>query len=274
VPCFNEADRLKAGEFVKASKGLPDLHFIFVDDGSTDRTADLLEALCRENPDRLHQVRLERNFGKAEAVRWGFLKAFEMQCRIIGFWDADLAAPLEAVGELCGLLDNDPKVEIVLGSRVRLMGRHIQRRPLRHYLGRLLATAVSLILRQPVYDTQCGAKVFRNTEDLREVFAEPFRSRWIFDVEILARFIRIGRRRGDEILKRSCVEYPLRRWSDVRGSKIRLMDLPRVIPDLWRIARILHGRARDTYPVGEVRQVATAARENPDEKDGLSDRRP
>src|ERR1041384_6274866 len=62
--------------------------------------------------------------------------------------------------------------------------------PRRHYLGRIFATAVSLALHSPVYDTQCGAKLFRPGAPLRDALSAPFRSRWIFDVELLARLDR------------------------------------------------------------------------------------
>jgi hypothetical protein len=64
-------------------------------------------------------------------------------------------------------------------------------------VGRAGATLISLVCGLPVYDTQCGAKIFRNAERLRQVFRTPFRVYWTFDVEILARFLLLDKISAD-----------------------------------------------------------------------------
>ena len=54
-----------------------------------------------------------------------------------------------------------------------------------YYLGRLFATLASTLLDVRIYDTQCGAKIFRSTDDLKIVLSKPFLSSWIFDVELI-----------------------------------------------------------------------------------------
>ena len=134
-------------------------------------------------------IHLAANQGKAEAVRAGILAALRLEPDLVGFWDADLATPLNAIDDFLALAAKRPEIDIILGSRVMLMGRDIRREAWRHYLGRVFATGVSLSLNLPVYDTQCGAKVFRANEATAAVFATPFHSPWIFDVEVLARYL-------------------------------------------------------------------------------------
>ncbi|MHC4178100.1 MAG: glycosyltransferase, partial [Planctomycetota bacterium] len=195
VPCYNEARRLDTGAFQQFVARGHLARFLLVNDGSTDDTAAALETLRRWNPGKFDVCHLPRNVGKAEAVRQGVLRALQRPVDSVGFWDADLATPLEAIPQFCELLRRDPRLQMVIGARVKLLGRTIERRILRHYLGRLFATAASVVLRLPVYDTQCGAKLIRASAEMRALFDEPFRTNWIFDVELLARFIG-GRKAG------------------------------------------------------------------------------
>jgi hypothetical protein len=107
-----------------------------------------------------------------------------------------------------------------MGSRVQLLGRAIERKHVRHYLGRVFATCASLSLGLPVYDTQCGAKLFRHTEALARALEQPFTSRWVFDVELLARLVRPGPGIAG-ITEDRIREEPLLSWTDVPGSKLR-----------------------------------------------------
>ena len=235
VPCYNEAARLQPHRFTEFLKHEEGIRFLFVNDGSTDETAAVLRQMQQQVPGSIDWLDKQPNGGKAEAVRVGLLKAMEAQdAEYVGFWDADLATPLEAILELLAKLQQTPGLEMVFGARVRLLGRAIHRKPARHYLGRCFATVASLLLKLPIYDTQCGAKLFRVTPELRKVLADPFLSSWIFDVEILARFVRLNRKTPGR-LHEIIFEYPLQRWEDVAGSRVKTTDFVKAVGELVRI---------------------------------------
>lgn len=236
VPCYNEADRLDADAFRTFAAGAPEVRVLFVNDGSSDGTAAILDSLCGDEPafDVLH---LDRNSGKAEAVRRGIMSALETRPAFVGFWDADLSTPLDEFAGMRAVFDDRPEIEMVFGSRVNLLGRSIRRKLVRHYIGRVFATVVATSLRLPIYDTQCGAKLFRVGAGVAGLFDTPFLSRWIFDVEIIARSI--AARRGTDLPPVGAIIYeqPLMSWYDVQGSKLRLRDFAIVARDFMRIRR-------------------------------------
>lgn len=239
VPCYNEAERLDASAFVAFCAAVPDVQLHLVDDGSTDDTATVIQQLAAAIPDRITATSLPANAGKAGAVRAGLQQAIAAGASRVGYWDADLATPLDAIPRLNAILDRRPEIEIVLGSRVQLLGRRITRNPLRHYGGRVFATFASMVLRMPVYDTQCGAKIFRVTPLLDAALRDPFETGWTFDVELLARLADLRVEGGLSALEAVTYEYPLEQWDDVEGSAVRAVDFPIA---LGHLARIWRGR--------------------------------
>jgi dolichyl-phosphate beta-glucosyltransferase len=235
VPCFNEARRLNSSEYIRFLETTPSgFRLIFVDDGSTDTTLNVLEAICAATGgERAIVLPKKPNAGKADAVRYGMNYGLKLpEIDVVGFWDADLATPLPAVYDLLRILENHPGIQMVFGARVQLLGRHIRRRAVRHYLGRVFATAVSNVLQLPVYDTQCGAKLFRASAEFAAVIRDPFLSRWIFDVEIIARFIQ---RRGAQWVYDAIYEYPLEKWEDIAGSKVKSGDFIKAAAEIFAI---------------------------------------
>jgi len=218
---------------------------LFVDDGSTDGTAEVLRRLKDAIPVGLEVLSLDRNCGKAEAVRRGVLRALESEPRFVGYWDSDLSTPLRNVADFARLLESRPDLDMVFGSRVKLLGRRVERRTSRHLVGRVFATVVSLMLDMGIYDTQCGAKLFRVTPRLKRLFEEPFRSTWTFDVEILARLIAMTREEGGAAVDSLIYEFPLMEWTDVPGSKVDLGAYLRSTAEVLGIRhRYLSRRAR------------------------------
>ena len=254
VPCYDEERRLDTDAFEGYLRSRHEIGFIFVNDGSSDGTLRVLSGIQDHFQARVRVIDQQPNRGKAEAVRVGMLQGLDYGAAYCGYFDADLATPLEALDELIETLDTKSHIDIVVGARVALLGREIERNALRHYSGRFFAAAASLVLGLPIYDTQCGAKLFRSSAKIRELFSRPFGSRWIFDVEILARYL-VGPGREEGIY-----ELPLKRWIDKGESHVRPIDFVRAVGEMvailreYRIetryraaARLLHrGRSRGT----------------------------
>ena len=237
VPCYNEASRLDADGFVRFATSRPGARLVMVDDGSTDGTRDVLERIHAAAPATVTVLPLAANRGKGEAVRAGVVAALAGNPALVGYFDADLATPLDAVDDFLAVLRTRPGVEFVLGSRVLVMGRDVKRRAIRHYPGRVFATAASLALDLPVYDTQCGAKVLRVTAATGTLFATPFRNRWAFDVELIARYLRLPVAPGEPSRRDRLYELVLPAWHDKPGSNVHWYDFARALIDLsyiWR----------------------------------------
>jgi dolichyl-phosphate beta-glucosyltransferase len=236
VPCHNEAQRLNAAAFVKLVDSDPDITLLFVNDGSQDATEQRLRELADLRPRRIEVLSMKHNHGKGEAVRQGLLHALSAGSDIVGYFDADLATPTSEMRRLTEVMV-ERDVDVVIGSRVAMLGRDIERSNVRHYLGRVFATGASLVLGMRIYDTQCGAKLFRRTPAFLAAIAEPFHSRWIFDVELVGRLVDRGDGVGLEASR--IVEEPLESWHHVGGSKLRARDFAGAVVDLPRIALAL-----------------------------------
>ncbi len=236
LPCFNEAARLPVDDVRVFLGANPAVGILFVNDGSTDQTLKVIEDARASLPGQVEVLDLDQNQGKAEAVRLGMARAMEGNATFAGFWDADLATALDVAPLLVEIMESRPQLDMVFGSRVQLLGRQIHRALARHYLGRIFATTVSLLLGIRVYDTQCGAKIFRISPVTRSLFDSPFTSRWIFDVELIARYLKACRAEGRDPLG-GMYEEPLPAWRDVGGSKVRSGDFIAAFLDLIRIYR-------------------------------------
>lgn len=250
VPCYNEAARLDAAAFLHFLSTHRRVRLVMVDDGSVDGTGELLDRMRAAAPAAVTVIRHRENRGKAEAVRTGMAGAIAENPALAGFFDADLSTPLSAVDDFIALFGRRPDIEFILGSRVLLMGRDVKRKALRHYLGRVFATAVSLALDLPVYDTQCGAKMLRVNAGTATLFAAPFRSRWIFDVELIARYLRLPVAPGEAARRDRLYELVLPAWHDKPGSKLRWYDFARAVVEVGYVWHDrLTNRARGIAPV-------------------------
>ena len=231
VPCYNESKRLRQDDFLHYVEQNDDVAFLFANDGSRDNTLEVLQELTAKH-ERLLMLDIQPNGGKAEAVRKGMLYAAEQyKPDYIAFWDADLATPLEEIEPMVKWADKG--YDAVMGLRLMRLGAKVKRKTMRHYLGRCFATVASMMRKLPGYDTQCGSKLFRR-EVVEAILQEHFITRWLFEVELLARY---KQRYGVEQAIQKIYEYPLFQWEDVDGSQLKSRDFFKAPLELMKIRK-------------------------------------
>jgi dolichyl-phosphate beta-glucosyltransferase len=230
IPCYNEEKGISNSEYSNFLNNNPEALICFVNDGSKDNTLGVLNVLKAKHETQIHILSLEKNSGKAEAVRAGIKYCnTHFQHQYIGYLDADLATTLEEFIDLRNYL----KGEIVFsfGSRIRKIGSTIERENSRFLIGRVIATFISNILDIKVYDTQCGSKLFTR-EISEQLFEKEFISKWLFDVEIFYRMILLF---GREKAIQKMLEIPLKLWVEKGDSKVKLSYGLKLWFDLYKI---------------------------------------
>lgn len=232
IPCFNEADRLNVDVFAEFVCDTDDVELIFVDDGSADATLQTAQAVGEKAGSSVSVLRIDVNCGKAEAVRQGMLWASQRDFSAIAFWDADLATPLSMIPDFLEVLSRHANVEVVWGTRLPLMGHMIDRDAVRRQTGRLFSASSAAAVGVGIRDALCGAKMFRTGAILDAIIARPFTSRWIFDVEMLARLDALLKLSGGLPVSQSLYEFPLDEWYEIAGSKLHMTDFLRATIEL------------------------------------------
>ena len=241
VPCDDELGRIDADEFIRLVSARTGLRLLFVDHGSSDGTNRALHALAGRSRDRVSVHCVARNVGKGEALRQGLVAALHRaDDDVFGHVDSGLSTPIAEIVRLLDMIERR-HADVVLASRVAMLGCEIERSPMRHYLGRGFATLASTILRVRIYDTQCAAKFFRRSAALAAAIATPFVSRLAFDVELLGRLL-IGAPGIQPLPPDRLIEEPLMSWRDRSGYRVRPVSMVIAARDLILIAKDLAAR--------------------------------
>ena len=239
IPAYNEGDRLFAflqdWAATAARHDTIQVTGVVVDDGSRAPEAarhqhavdtanrTLAETTCH----RLRYLRAAQNQGKGASIRWGWQEAGG-EADWFGFIDADGALPAREFWRLASALA-DAGADVVCGSRIKMAGRTIERSLFRHLQGRAFATAVDELFHLGTYDTQCGLKFFRASL-VRPMLPTLQESRWLLDVELLARAQRAGAR---------CLEMPVDCFQRGGSSLIFGVDSVRMFVRLLQLRRRL-----------------------------------
>jgi len=241
IPCYNEEDRLLSDEFLKFVDENSGYHLCFVNDGSKDKTLEVLYKLQKNREDYITVYDCVKNGGKAEAVRLGMLHMSEKKdLDYIGFLDADLSTDLRDFDDLVTTIENSD-FKIVSGSRIARMGANITKESARKVISLTINLIIRKILRMDFKDTQCGAKIFhKDVIDL--AFGKKFVTQWIFDVEIFKRMsLHFGLNKSKSML----CEQPLKRWIHADGSKLSMKDSIKIVMQLAQIAWVYRSKKSD-----------------------------
>lgn len=223
VPCYNEAKRLEFEAFSQILEQAP-VYLIFVDDASTDLTLELLNDFQEKNSSRVTVIEMGANKGKGEAVRKGINYSFEQGLTSVAYTDADLAIPTREIIRFLATTKEIPGLSLFLGSRVRLLGTQISRSPIRHIFGRVFASITYLVTGEAIYDTQCGLKMLRKSPEIELAVSVPFRTRWLFDIELLRRLNFETCQVKGKWLRENAIEIPLHEWNEVPDGHLRIRD--------------------------------------------------
>ncbi|MFC1711811.1 dolichyl-phosphate beta-glucosyltransferase [Patescibacteria group bacterium] len=160
IPCYNEEKNFEKGSLDKVKVYLKDkfnktFEVIIVDDGSTDKTAELVASYIKDKDS--YFLLKKSHQGKALTVAAGVLEA---KGKYILFTDFDQATPLAEIEKLMPFVKKG--YDIVIGSR-EVKGARREKEPFyRHLMGKVFNLVVQIVVLPGIHDTQCGFKLFEN----------------------------------------------------------------------------------------------------------------
>jgi dolichyl-phosphate beta-glucosyltransferase len=212
VPAYNEAHRSQRflpALFDYVKKHVPSSEIIIVDDGSKDRTKEVISKLIKKkNASFARVIGYAENQGKGNAVSFGVHAAKGDK---ILFIDADGSISPEEIPKMLALLD---EYDVVVGDRLSAKSK-VKSTFLRKFFSFGFNSLVSLLFQYSYRDNLCGFKGFRR-DVAKTVFSHLKDKRWVFDVEL---FFKIKRK------EYSIYFLPIA-WHHVAGSRINLFKDP------------------------------------------------
>lgn len=156
-----------------------DFELVFVDDGSCDGTSDIVQSYSTINP-RVIMLNLPERLGKGGSITHAVLTQDLKDC--VAYMDVDLSAD---PSELQKLLECVEQYDIVVGSRILRDGLGQIERPFyRSFLSNSYSKLFRVLFRIPIYDPQCGFKIFRK-EVIQRLFGDIQTMGFAFDSDLI-----------------------------------------------------------------------------------------
>ena len=227
IPAYNEEKRISKtlDEIINYfSDKSYNLELIVVDDGSKDKTAEIILNYSEQHS-FIKLLKQETNVGKGFAVKGGVLSS---RGKIVLFADADGATPIVEIERLLEEINNDGSV--VIGSRAKPSNiTRIKTVWYRKIIGRCFNFLVNSFILPGLYDTQCGFKMFK-AEAAHKIFFLQKTKQFSFDLEILF----LAKKLGFKIIEVAI------NWQNVEGSKVNIVkDSIKMFKDIF-IIRLIH----------------------------------
>ncbi|WP_374073459.1 dolichyl-phosphate beta-glucosyltransferase [Bdellovibrio bacteriovorus] len=214
IPAYNEEHRLP--ETLKVLKQFVSLkqsawsvqEIIVVNDGSTDKTASLVEEVQKEWP-LLQLVSFPLNKGKGAAVHAGMQKSSSAWILIA---DADMATPWDELNKFATLSN---EAELIMGSRALPQSDIVIRQHwIRQSMGKTFNKILKFIVGLPFHDTQCGFKLLKNDSFFRlKVLPLLQVERFSWDVELILFLMKFNKK---------ILEVPIR-WEHKEESHVHIV---------------------------------------------------
>ncbi|WP_156756020.1 bifunctional glycosyltransferase family 2/GtrA family protein [Actinokineospora pegani] len=204
------------------------------DNASTDRTAEVADALAEELPE-VRSVRLEQK-GRGRALHTTWLGS---DAEVLAYMDVDLSTDLAALSPLVAPLISGHS-DVAIGSRLA-RGARVARGPKREIISRSYNIILRGTLRVRFSDAQCGFKAIRS-DVARALLPHVADTGWFFDTELLVLAQRAGLR---------IHEVPVD-WVDDPDSRVEVVAT--ALADLRGIARVARGLATGAIPIARLRE--------------------
>lgn len=194
---------------------------IFSDDGSTDRSADIVSSLSLPC---VRTVGYEKNRGKGSAIRNAVLAS---EGDIVMFTDADLAYGTDVIKTMVSALENNPSASLAIGSRNLSSDGYSGYTAVRKLASKAYIKVLCFVCGFKLTDSQCGCKAYRG-DAARRIFAKCKVDGFAFDFETILRAQKDG-------LK--ITEVPVKIVNH-RDSKVHVFsDAFKMLSDIGKIKR-------------------------------------